>query len=100
MLIQYLGYQSILDARSYSFRVIDSLRNEREFTVEIRNQVLLENHFKCQDAPGLCFAKLKSELAAETEDQRLPSQMTVSGAELNKYIQDHYPAKRKSPKPE
>ncbi len=100
MLIQYLGYQSIRDTRTYSFHVIDSQKNRREFTVEIRNQVLLDNHFKCQDAPDLCFAKLKSELAGETEDQPLPSQLTVSDAEVHKYIQDHYPPKRKSPKPQ
>jgi hypothetical protein len=99
MLIQYIGFQTISDLRTYSFRVVDSLKNEREFTVEIPNQTLIDNHFKCQDVPGLCFAKLKSELAFETQDQLLPSQMTVSNADLRKYIEDHYPAKRKPPKP-
>ena len=96
MLIQYLGYEAISDVRTYSFRVVDSLKNEREFTVKIVNQTLLDNHFKCQDVPDLCFAKLKNELAVETQDQLLPSQMTVSNAELRKYMEDHYPAKRKS----
>jgi len=97
MLIQYLGYETISDVRTYSFRVVDSLKNEREFTVKIVNQTLLDNHFKCQDVPDLCFAKLKNELAVETQDRLLPSQMTVSNAELRKYMEDHYPAKRKSP---
>jgi hypothetical protein len=99
MLIQYLGYQTVSNARTYSFRVVDSQKNEREFTVQIINQTLLDNHFKCQDVPDLCFAKLKSELAGETQDQLLPSQMTVSNAEFHKYIEDHYPAKRKPIKP-
>ena len=96
MLIQYLGYETISDERTYSFRVVDSLKNEREFIVKIVNQTLLDNHFKCQDVPDLCFAKLKHELAVETQDQLLPSQMTVSNADLRNYIEDHYPAKRKS----
>jgi hypothetical protein len=99
MHIQYLGYESISDARTYSFRVIDSLKNEREFTVKIVNQTLLDNHFKCQDVPDLCFAKLKSELASETQDQLLPSQMMVSNADFRKYIEDHYPARHRPPKP-
>ena len=99
MHIQYLGYESISDARTYAFRVIDSLKNEREFTVKIINQTLLDNHFKCQDVPDLCFAKLKNELAGETQDQLLPSQMTVSNSDFRKYIEDHYPAKRKPIKP-
>jgi len=95
MLIQYLGYQSISDARTYSFRVIDPLRNEREFTVKIINQTLLDNHFKCQDVPDLCFAKLKKELAVETQDCLLPSQLAISDADFRQYIEAHYPTKRK-----
>ena len=99
MLIQYLGYEAVSDVRTYSFRVVDSLKNEREFTVKIVNQTLLDNHFKCQDVPDLCFAKLKKELATETQDQLLPSVLTVSNDDFRKYIEDHYFATRKNPKP-
>jgi len=98
MLIQYLGYESISDTRTYSFRVIDSLKNEREFTVEISSQSLLDHHFKCQDVPDLCFAKLKNDLADETQEHLLPSHMTISAAELHKYVENHYPPKRKPSK--
>ena len=99
MRIQYLGYQPNLNVRTYSFRVVDDLTREREFTLSIKHQSLMANHFKCQDVPDLCFCKLKQELSFETLEQTLPLQMTVSEAELQKYRQEHYPAKRKLSQP-
>jgi hypothetical protein len=88
-----------LNVRTYSFRVVDAERKEREFILSIPNQSLMANHFKCQDVPDLCFSKLKQELSCETEEQAVPLQMTISEAELQKYIQERYPAKRKLFKP-
>jgi hypothetical protein len=99
MIIQYLGYESKLNARSYSFRVVDVLMKEREFKVNIKNQSLLDNHFKCQDVPDLCFSKLKHDLTSETQEHALPLRMTVSDAEFQKYIEVHYPSKRSLIKP-
>ena len=78
---------------------MDAERKEREFILSIPNQSLMANHFKCQDVPDLCFSKLKQELSCETEEQAVPLQMTISEAELQKYIQERYPAKRKLFKP-
>ena len=74
---------------------MDAEKREREFTLSIPNQALIANRFKCQDVPDLCFSKLKQELSCETQGQVVPLQMTISEAELQKYIEDRYPAKRK-----
>ena len=94
MMIQYLGYQTTLDVRTYSFRGVDLPSKEREFAVSIKNSLMSKN-FKYQDAPDLCFSKLKHDLALETPQSPLPSQMKITDADLRKYEEDHYPAKGK-----
>jgi hypothetical protein len=95
MTIQFLGYEQKPTARVYGFRVIDSLQKERMFELSIRNQLIADNKFKIQDIPDLCFARLKSELTFETEHNNLPSDISLTDAELKKYIEVHYPAKAK-----
>ena len=97
--IQYVGYQPQLNTRTYTFRVIDALVEAREFKVSIKTEALSNNNFKYQDIPDLCFAKLKHNLTFETEGSPLPLRFTVSDAELQKYVEEHYPAKTKRPKP-
>ncbi len=94
MIIQYLGYQPTLDIRTYSFRVLDSPKNGREFAVSIKNS-LMTNYFKYQDVPDLCFSKLKHALTSETPENPLPLQMKITDTDLKKYNEEHYPAKRK-----
>jgi len=98
-MIQYVGYESTLNVRTYSFRVIDLSMKTREFRLSVNSESLMEHHFKCQDVPDLCFSKLKQELSSETQEYILPLKMVVSNGELQKYVQDHYPAKRKPTKP-
>ena len=95
MTIQYLGCQQNLIARIYLFRVVNTALQEREFKVSVKTLLLVENKFKLQDLPDLCFSRLKRELSFETGDQAVPLQMSVSDSELKKYIEDHYPQKRK-----
>jgi len=80
MVIQYL-------VRTYSLRVVEAGREEREFTLSVPSQSLLDNRFKCQDAPALCLAKLKEAQSSETPEHTVPLQMTVSEAELRKYVE-------------
>lgn len=99
MNIQYLGYQPQLNIRSYAFRVTGKSAEAREFILNIKIESLMDNKFKYQDIPDFCFTKLKHDLTCETEEQRLPLRITVSEAELQKYMEDHYPAKCKQLKP-
>ncbi len=94
MIIQYLGYQPKVEIRTYSFRVVDSPNKEREFAMSIKNS-LMTNAVKYQDVPDLCFSKLKHALTVETPENPLPLQMKITDADLRKYKEDHYPAKRK-----
>jgi len=94
MIIQYLGYEPTLNVRTYSFRVVDFPTKEREFAVSIKNS-LMSNNFKYQDAPDFCLSKLKHDLSLENPKSPLPSQMKITDADLKKYKDDHYPAKRK-----
>jgi hypothetical protein len=96
--IQYIGYQPQLNTRTYTFRVIDALVEAREFKVSIKTEALFNNKFKYQDIPDLCFAKLKHDLTLETEENPLPPRFTVSDAELQRYVEEHYPVRSKRPK--
>jgi hypothetical protein len=97
--IQYVGYQPQPHARTYTFRVIEALVEAREIKVSIGTEALMSSKFKDQDIPDLCFAKLKQDLSAETEEQPLPPQFTVSDAELRRYVEEHYPSKSRPAKP-
>ena len=99
MTIQYLGCEQNLLARIYLFRVVNTALQERQFRLSVEILSLVENKFKLQDLPDLCFARLKHELSSETDDPVLPLQMSVSDGELKKYVEDHYPQKRKSSRP-
>jgi hypothetical protein len=95
MNIQYLGFEQNPKFRTYSFRVVEVLKQNREFQLSVENQSLVDIKFKFQDLPDLCFSKLKRDLAVETDEQIVPLRIRVSEAELQKYIADHYPSKHK-----
>jgi hypothetical protein len=94
MNIQFLGFEQDLRCRTYSFRVIETLKEDREFHLSVDNQALADSRFKFQDIPDLCFSKLKRDLAIETADHILPLQIRLSEQDLKQYIADHYPSKK------
>jgi hypothetical protein len=93
--IQYLGYEQDVRFRRYSFRVIETKKENREFQLSVENDALAACKFKIQDIPDLCFSKLKRALESEKSGELLALQSFVSQIELNQYISDHYPAKKK-----
>ena len=95
MNIQYLGFEQNPKWRTYSFRVIETLKKDRQFQLHVDNQAVTNIKFKLQDIPDLCFSKLKRDLAVETADQLLPLQIRISESELQQYITIHYPAKQR-----
>jgi len=94
MNIQYLGFAQDLKCRRYSFRVIETLKPDREFQLSVENQAVSACKFKFQDIPDLCFSKLKRDLASES-GEFVPLRGSVSETELNQYIAEHYPSKQK-----
>ena len=93
MMIQYLGFEHDLNCRTYAFRVIETLKPDREFQLSVETLSLTANKFKLQDVPDLCFAKLKKELGSETLKEAVPLRMRVSDFELQQYVASHYPVK-------
>src|SRR5688572_8544263 len=53
MNIQYLGFAQDLKCRRYSFRVIETLKPDREFQLSVENQAVAACKFKFQDIPDL-----------------------------------------------
>jgi predicted DNA binding CopG/RHH family protein len=95
MNIQYLGFEQDLKSRTYAFRVIETLKPDRQFQLSVDTQLLTANKFKLQDIPDLCFAKLKRDLASETAEKIAPLRMRVSEIELQQYLANHYQSKPK-----
>jgi hypothetical protein len=93
--IQFLGFEQDLRFRKYSFRVIETLKENREFQLSVETQAVTACKFKLQDIPDLCFSRLKRDLAAETIGEFVALQSLVSEMELIQYIAEHYPAKKK-----
>ncbi len=96
MLIQYLGFELKPRGRDYSYRVVDSLSESREFTLTISNQAFSEKRVPYQDAAAVCYQKLQRELLAETAEQPLRRHFTISDRELDAYREKYRPAKKRS----
>ncbi len=96
MLIQYLGFELKPRGRDYSYRVVDSMSESREFTLTISNQAFAEKRVPYQDAAAVCYQKLQRELLAETDEQPLRRHFTISDQELDDYREKYRPAKKRS----
>jgi hypothetical protein len=90
IIVQYVGFQSKLLAREYTFHVREA-GEDREFTLNIANEAFVSHRARYQDAPSICAERLQAELAAHS-NHPMETQYVITGAEL-----DHYRASR-SPK--
>lgn len=89
MQIQYVGFQPKARGRDYTYLVIDTKSQNREFIFSISNQALVERRVRYQDAASLCYQKLQKALELETAAQPLPRHSTVSDQELADYREKH-----------
>jgi hypothetical protein len=96
MQIQYVGFQPKAHGRDYTYRVIDSQAEDREFVFTISNRTFAEKQLPYQDAAGLCYQKLQKALDAETAENPLPRRATLSDQDLNAYLESRRPARRRS----
>jgi hypothetical protein len=94
--IQYLGFQLKPRGRDYLYLVLDPRSQNREFTFTISNQSFVEKKVPYQDAADLCYQKLRRALDLETPEQPLPHHCTLSDPELEEYLVEHRPARRRS----
>jgi hypothetical protein len=91
MSIQYVGFDVAASARIYNFRVIDALREAREFTVKIQSRAFRAARLKLQDGPAICFARLKQELQGETQELRAKVHLNIEELEIQEYLERYYP---------
>ena len=64
--VSYLGFRSTEDGREYSLRAASD-SEARLFVMLITHDAFTSRYLRFQDAPGLCFAKLQRELAADPD---------------------------------
>ena len=94
--IQYLGFRLKATGRDYTYRVINPKDGDREFTLTISNRAFSEHHVPYQDAAGICYQKLQKALGLETPAEPLPSRSALSDQELDEYLEQHRPARRRA----
>ena len=94
MNVQYVGFSVTPTARIYSFHVIDSPQESREFVVRLKAAVFRSTPLKYQQGPEICLLRLKRELAAETEAARGQQRLEILETDIHEYLQRHPPRKR------
>jgi len=76
--------------------VLNPKDGDREFTLSISNRAFVEHHVPYQDAAGICYQKLQKALGLETPEEPLPSRAALSDQELDAYLEQHRPARRRA----
>jgi len=94
--IEYVGFEAKPLVREYTFSVREPAGDAREFTLTILNQAFSERRVRFQDAPDVCSAKLKRELAAFANHPR-NTHYRISDQDLEDYRSAHAPRAAKSP---
>jgi hypothetical protein len=90
MYIQYVGFNVAASSRIYNFDVIDT-KEAREFTVKVQSEAFRPGSLKLQDGPDICFARLKLELAGETQESRSEAHLSLGERDIQEYSEQHYP---------
>ncbi len=93
MHIQYVGFSVAAGCRIYSFHVIDTPEEAREFTVRVQAEAFRPARLKLQDGPGITFTRLEHELQRETPESRVESHLSIGEPDVRDYLERHYPPK-------
>jgi hypothetical protein len=89
VIIQYVGFQVKDVVREYCFLVRDPPSEAREFKFSIGNEAFNAHRVRYQDAPDICSAKLRRELAASENNNPLETSYSISEVELDEYRGAH-----------
>jgi hypothetical protein len=95
---EYVGFTVNERTREYQLQVMRPDGQPRRFTVAISNRAFLAHRVRYQDAPEICFLKLKRELDA-SGDGFPSSHMTITDDELAEYKTAHTPKIKDRPRP-
>lgn len=93
-IVQYRGFEAKPLMREYIFNV-RTADHDREFTLNIANEIFLSHRASYQDAPSICALRLHVELAAFSNDPP-KSQYDITAAEIDTYRETRYPKATKN----
>jgi hypothetical protein len=94
MYIQYVGFNIAGSSRIYNFDVINT-KETREFTVKIQSEAFRPAGLKLQDGPDICFARLKQELQAETQEAHADAHLSIADGDIQEFLEQRYPPSAK-----
>jgi hypothetical protein len=83
--------------RTYSFQVIDSPLDSRQFIVEVPLQLFIGGLLKFQDGPLITREKLIGELERELPEVPAGVRLEVGERDVISYMERHYPKKNWNP---
>jgi hypothetical protein len=89
-LVEYLDFRAGEAAREYRLRVRRGT-DSWGVTVAIPNEAFLSGRARYQDAPDICFLKVRKELAANGEDGPVACDHEMTDEELEEYRVSHAP---------
>jgi hypothetical protein len=97
--VEYMGFKTDGSGRQYALRVRQATGEFHDFTLAIPLEAFVSHRARYQDAPEICYLKLRRELAACSEG--LPASfLNVTDAELEEYRLAHAPkTPQRRPKP-
>ena len=96
LIVQFVGYEVSPLVREYRFSVSESTGEAREFTLTIANAAFDGRRARYQDAPDICSARLRRELAADG-NHPANTHFQITDQELDDYRGRHSPKSSQSP---
>jgi hypothetical protein len=96
LIVQFVGYEVSPLVREYRFSVRESRNEAREFTLTISNAAFDGRRARYQDAPDICSARLRRELAADG-NHPTNTHFQITDQELDDYRGRHSPKASQSP---
>jgi hypothetical protein len=93
IIVQFVGFESKLSTREYTFTVREQSLEPRAFTLTISNDAFNDRRLRYQDAPDVCSLKLRRELAAWSNHPP-QAQLLVTDLDLEEYRSTHVRAVR------
>ena len=87
--VRYLGVIPRTGCREYGFHVEDEDKSLRLIVLTIDDVLFLGKKLKFQEAPDLCYQKMKYDLDSEDEKGVINSPVTVTLTDIAKYRDSH-----------
>ncbi|PYU93515.1 MAG: hypothetical protein DMG08_10005 [Acidobacteria bacterium] len=91
--VRYLGVIPQTGHREYGFNVEGEDKSVRQIILTIDDLVFSEKQLKFQEAPDLCYQKMKCDLESEGAIGPITSPVTVTPSDVAKYRDAHPDAK-------